>query len=47
VSSLPIAFESPISFEILDKDVQAEVIKRDDEPEEEEGEENDDAEEAL
>lgn len=47
VSSLPMAFESPVSFEVLDKEVQAEVIRPDDEPEEEEDREIDDAEEAL
>jgi hypothetical protein len=41
VRSLPIAFESPVSFEVLDKEAQAEVIPPDDEPEDEEDEEND------
>ena len=46
VRSLPIAFESPVSFEVLDKEAQAEVITPDEELEDEEDEDSD-AEDAL
>jgi len=47
VNNLPIAFESPVSFQVIDKEVQAEVVRAEADPEDDESEEVDDAEDAL